>query len=157
MKAKFKKLHPSAELPTYAKLGDAGMDLYACVDKDTQGAFKGEDGKYRIRIYPATRKLIPTELSMELPFGYEAQVRSKSGLALKNGISVLNSPGTIDAGYRGPVGIILINHGHSFFDAVHGSKIAQMVIKSVEQAEIEEVDELSDSERGEGGFGSTGQ
>jgi len=158
MKVKFKKLHPNAKLPSYAKPGDAGMDLCACLDMiNWSKVMNPED--YAIYVAPGTIELIPIGLSMELPPGYEAQIRPRSGLALKEGITVLNSPGTIDEGYRGPVGIILINHLQSNFSfkVTNGMKIAQMVIKPVERAEIEEVEELSDTERGQGGFGSTGE
>lgn len=156
MKVRFKKLHQEAALPDYAKQGDSGMDLRACLHMISwSGVMKPED--YAIYIFPGDLKLIPTGLSMELPAGYEAQIRPKSGLALKNSITVLNSPGTVDCGFRGEIGIILINHSkNDTFVVRDGMKIAQMVIKPVEQAEIIEVEELSESERGQGGFGSTG-
>lgn len=158
LKVKFKKLHPNAKLPTYANPGDAGMDLYACLEMiKWHKLVKQED--YTIHVCPGKRELIPVGLSVELPPGYEAQIRPKSGLALMEGITVLNSPGTIDEGYRGPIGVILINLSQDNFSFVvkNGMKIAQMVIKPVEQAEIEEIEELSDTERGTGGFGSTGE
>jgi len=166
VKVKFKKLHQNAKLPTYAKPGDAGMDLYACLNM-VLGLGETPSEEVVWYLSQGNRILIPTGLSMELPLGYEAQIRPRSGLALKEGITVLNSPGTIDAAYRGAVGIILINHTNivnsrmentflKSFKIKNGMKIAQMVIKKVEQAEIEEVDELSDSERGSDGFGSTG-
>jgi dUTP pyrophosphatase len=127
--------------PSYAHEGDAGMDLYSAIDAILQ---------------PGERKLIPTGIKMAIPQGYEAQVRPKSGLALKQGISVVNTPGTIDAGYRGEVGVILINHGNESFSVQKNMKVAQMVINKIEQANIEHVEELEDSSRGAGGFGSTG-
>ncbi len=105
---------------------------------------------------PGERKLIPTGFKMALPEGYEAQVRPRSGLAIKNGISVLNTPGTIDEDYRGEVGVILVNLGSEAFTVKRGDRIAQMVIKKVEQADIEEVESLSETHRSSGGFGHTG-
>jgi dUTP pyrophosphatase len=155
---KFKKLHPGALLPTYACPGDSGMDLYACFDnkfKDWDSKCLKED--YFINVLPGERILIPTELSVELPEGYEAQVRSKSGLALKKGIVVLNSPGTVDEAYRGPLGVILINTDASYsFSVKNYTKVAQLVIKPIEQFEIVEVDELNDTVRGKDGFGHSG-
>ncbi|WP_079493265.1 dUTP diphosphatase [Maledivibacter halophilus] len=130
-----------AKLPFYAHEGDAGMDLYS-VDETV--------------ILPGDRTLIHTGIKIQLPPNTEAQIRPRSGLALKNGITVLNTPGTIDEGYRGEIGIIVINHGTEEFKVTKGMKIAQMVIKPVLRVEIKQVDELTDSERGEGGFGSTG-
>ncbi len=141
MKLRIKKLRDNAVVPRYAHEGDAGLDLYSTVDAV---------------IMPGQRTLIPTGIAIELPPQTEAQIRPRSGLALKNGITVINSPGTIDAGYRGEIGIVLINHGSEPFSVTVGSKIAQMVINRFETAEIEEADELSDSERGTGGYGSTG-
>lgn len=138
---KIKKLSDEAIIPKYAKKGDAGADLYSIEDTI---------------IKPNERKLIHTGIAIELPENHEAQVRSRSGLALKNGIVVLNSPGTVDEGYRGEVGVILCNLGQVDFAITKGMKIAQMVIKPVEQARFLEVEQLSDSDRGQGGFGSTG-
>nr|VFK19884.1 MAG: deoxyuridine 5'-triphosphate nucleotidohydrolase [Candidatus Kentron sp. LPFa] len=118
------------------------MDLFSCIDTV---------------IEPGKVALVGTGLSIELPPNTEAQVRPKSGLALKNNVTVLNTPGTIDEGYRGEVGVILINHGSAPFAIQKGMKIAQMVIKPVIRVEITEVDTLGDSRRGEGGFGSTGK
>ncbi|MEM4625446.1 MAG: dUTP diphosphatase [Candidatus Pacearchaeota archaeon] len=140
MRLKFKKLKNNARLPIYANPYDAGMDLFStehCILR------KGE------------RKLISTGLAVEIPNGYELQIRPRSGLALKKGISVLNTPGTIDAGYRGEIGIILINHGDEDFEVKEGDRIAQAVLNKIEIAEIEETDELTQSQRGTGGFGST--
>jgi dUTP pyrophosphatase len=130
-------------LPEYATLHAAGMDLRADIAE-------------RIVLKPLERKLIPTGLFIELPVGYEAQVRPRSGLALKKGITVLNTPGTIDADYRGEIGVILINLSSEDFVVEDGERIAQMVISAHEQAEWEEVETLSPSDRGEGGFGHTG-
>lgn len=132
-------------LPTYETPGSAGMDLRAAL----------ADGEH-VDILPGRRALIPTGLSIALPDGFEAQVRPRSGLALKHGITCLNSPGTIDADYRGEVGVILINHGWEAFRIQRGDRIAQMVIAPVVQAGWMEVDELPASDRGAGGFGSTG-
>ena len=130
-------------LPKYMSHAASGMDLYAAVDNE-------------VILKPGERKLIPTGFKMALPEGYEAQVRPRSGLAIKNGISVLNTPGTIDEDYRGEVGVILINLGQEDFKVKRGDRIAQMVIKKVEQASIEIVDKLDDTHRSSGGFGHTG-
>lgn len=132
------------ELPTYATKGSAGMDLRANLQED-------------VVIAPGERKLISTGLFIELPVGYEAQIRPRSGLALKKGVTVLNSPGTIDADYRGEIGIILINHGEESFTVANGERIAQMVIAKHETVEFEQVESLDETERGSGGFGSTGK
>lgn len=131
------------QLPTYATPQSAGMDLRANIDAT-------------ITLKPMERKLIPTGLFMALPEGYEAQVRPRSGLALKHGITVLNSPGTIDADYRGEVGVILINLSQEDFIINDGERIAQMVIARHETADFEQVEVLDDTERGEGGYGHTG-
>jgi dUTP pyrophosphatase len=136
-----KRLSPSATLPSYAHPGDAGLDLYAAV---------------AVSIDPGETKLVSTGISIELPPNTEAQVRPRSGLALKHGLTVLNTPGTIDQGYRGEVGVILINHGRARFDVQAGMKIAQMVIASCVTVTVEESDDLSGTARGQGGFGSTG-
>lgn len=130
-------------LPEQAKPGDAGWDLKAGIEKE-------------IMIAPGDIKLIPTNVAIELPHGYEAQIRSRSGLALNNGIFVLNSPGTIDSGYRGGIGVILANFGKVPFIVTPGMKIAQMVISEYTIADLIHVGELNSSERGEKGFGSTG-
>lgn len=130
-------------LPSYATEHSAGMDLLAAVVEPKILA-------------PGDRALIPTGLSIALPDGYEAQVRPRSGLALKNGISLVNSPGTIDADYRGEVGVIVINHGAEPFTIERGMRIAQMVIAPYTRAAFSEVLELPTSDRGAGGFGSTG-
>lgn len=131
------------ELPFYATSQSAGMDLQAAVEAD-------------IVIRPGARALVKTGLSIALPEGYEAQIRPRSGLALKFGVTVLNTPGTIDADYRGEIGVILINHGEDAFIVTRGMRIAQMVIAPYTRATMQSVAELSATERGEGGFGSTG-
>jgi dUTP diphosphatase len=136
-----KRLSESATLPAYAHPGDAGLDLFAAV---------------ALSIEPGESKLVGTGISIELPPQSEAQVRPRSGLALKHGVTVLNTPGTIDHGYRGEVGVILINHGRARFDVQPGMKIAQMVIAPCLTVSVEESGELSGSVRGQGGFGSTG-
>ena len=130
-------------LPSYETADSAGMDLRAAVAE-------------AITIEPGKRALVPTGLKMALPRGYEAQIRPRSGLALKKGITLPNTPGTIDADYRGEVGIILINHGEEAFEVARGDRIAQLVLAPVTIATWVEVDELSETARGEGGFGSTG-
>jgi dUTP pyrophosphatase len=130
-------------LPHYATHGAAGLDLIAAVEEE-------------IELLPGQRAAVPCGIAIELPHGYEAQVRPRSGLALNQGVTVLNAPGTIDSDYRGEVKAILINHGAEPYLIKRGAKIAQMVIARHEQAEIMESDALSDSARGAGGFGSTG-
>lgn len=130
-------------LPQYQSIGSAGMDLLAAVDQS-------------ITIKPGEIKLVATGIAIALEPGYEAQVRPRSGLALKNGITVLNSPGTIDSDYRGEICVILINHSQTEFEITRGMRIAQMVITKYQQAKIEVVDLLTDTERGASGFGSTG-
>ena len=139
-----KKLDERAVIPEYATLLSAGADLHAVLDEP-------------VTIKPLERKLIKTGLAIALPAGLEAQVRPRSGLALKKGITVLNTPGTIDADYRGEIGVILINLSSEDFIVNNGERIAQMIITSHEQASFREVDELSSTERGTGGFGSTGK
>ncbi len=141
IKVKIKKIKDNATIPKYAHQGDAGVDLYSTED-------------YTLK--PGERALVSTGIKIALPEGYEAQVRPKSGLAVKHGISVVNSPGTVDSGYRGEVCCIMINHGNEEFKIESGKKIAQMVFNKVEAAEFEEVEELDETTRGEGGFGSTG-
>ena len=131
-------------LPQYATSQSAGIDLRANLSE-------------AITLKPMERKLIPTGLFIELPEGYEAQIRPRSGLALKHGITVLNTPGTIDADYRGEIGVILINLSNEDFTIEHGERICQMVIARHEQAEWIQVDELNETERGAGGFGHTGK
>lgn len=133
-------------LPAYETVGSAGMDLRAAVAEDAP-----------VTLAPGARALIPTGLKIALEPGFEAQVRPRSGLALKHGITCLNSPGTIDSDYRGEVGVILINHGDLPFEIRRGERIAQMVIAWHEQAAITEVAALDETARGSGGFGSTGR
>ncbi len=130
-------------LPTYATEQSAGMDLRANIDAP-------------MVLQPLERRLVPTGLHIALPEGYEAQVRPRSGLALKHGITVLNAPGTIDADYRGEVGVVLINLSNVPFTINDGERIAQMVIARHETAELVEVERLNDTERGAGGYGHTG-
>lgn len=131
------------ELPKYETVHSAGMDVRADLSES-------------ITLMPMERKLIPTGLFLEIPEGFECQVRPRSGLALKKGVTVLNSPGTIDADYRGEVGVILINLSNESFIIEHGERIAQLVFAKVETATFDLVENLSDTQRGEGGFGSTG-
>lgn len=131
-------------LPAYETASSAGMDLRAFVDAD-------------VVLKPFERKLIPTGLYIELPDGYEAQIRPRSGLAIKSGITVLNSPGTIDADYRGEIKVILINLSQDDFIIKSGDRVCQMVIAKHEKAEFVEVDGISETERGAGGFGHTGK
>ena len=139
----------SNPLPEYSTKYSAGMDLKANL--------KYEEGNDKVvSINPGERALIPTGLYIHLPYGYEAQIRPRSGLALKYGITVLNTPGTIDADYRGEIGVCLINHGNDTFDVHHGDRIAQIVFAQVEQVQLIEVDKLDNTERGDGGFGHTG-
>lgn len=130
-------------LPSYATEQSAGMDLMAACDAD-------------MTLEPGQTMMVPTGFAMALPAGFEAQVRPRSGLAAKHGVTVLNSPGTIDADYRGEVKVILINHGQSPLTITRGMRIAQMVIAPVTHATLTQVTELSETTRGEGGFGSTG-
>lgn len=138
-----KKLYPDVQLPEYQTQGSAGLDLQAYI-------------KEPIILKPGEIILVPTGLAIALQEGYEAQIRPRSGLALKNGITVLNSPGTIDADYRGEICVILINHSKQDFTITCGLRIAQMVISQYAFASIVEVEELSATNRGAGGFGSTG-
>jgi dUTP pyrophosphatase len=145
MKVGIQKLPHAGDLPLphYATPGSAGLDLLAAIDAD-------------IELKPGARMAVPTGIAIELPLGVEAQVRPRSGLALNHGITCLNSPGTIDSDYRGEIKAILINHSDVAFRISRGMKIAQMVIARHEQAELVEVDALTGSARGAGGFGSTG-
>ena len=130
-------------LPEYMSEHAAGMDLCAAVDSP-------------LLLGPGERAIVPTGIFIALPPGYEAQVRPRSGLAIKNGISVVNAPGTIDADYRGEVGVILVNLGREPFEIARGMRVAQMVVAPVTRAAVKVVEKLPDSARGEGGFGSTG-
>ena len=141
---KVKVLDNSITLPKYETVSSAGMDIRAFIP----------EGK--IEIEPQERKLIRTGLCLEIPKGYEVQIRPRSGLALKNGITVLNSPGTIDADYRGELRVILINHSADIFSITNEMRIAQMVVAQFSRVDLLEVEDLSETDRGEGGFGSTG-
>ncbi|MCX6179659.1 MAG: dUTP diphosphatase [Chlorobiales bacterium] len=143
LKVKIVRLNKQAVLPVYATAHAAGMDISACIDDP-------------ITIEPFKTALIPSGFALELPEGYEAQLRPRSGLALRSLISLPNTPATIDADYRGEVKVILINYGMEPFTVRHGDRIAQMVVAKVEQVCFEEVEELSTTGRGEGGFGHTG-
>lgn len=158
MQIKFKKLNPKAEVPRYMSEGASGMDVKACLTAhDGVGHCDVLDSSI-IRCYLSARqrKAIPTGLSAEIPKGYEIQVRPRSGLALKYGVTVLNTPGTIDSDYRGEIKIILANLGDDTFVIEDGDRIAQLIVVPVVRADIEESVELSETERGSGGFGSTG-
>ena len=141
MTVKVLRTDPAAQLPTYAHPGDAGMDVRSIEN---------------VTLAPGARALVRTGLVLMLPRDAEAQVRPRSGLALKHGVTVLNAPGTIDAGYRGEVGVILVNLGAEPFAVEKGMKIAQLVIAPVTQAGVVEVAEVDETDRGAGGFGSTG-
>ncbi len=133
--------HP---LPRYMTRHAAGMDLHAALDKD-------------LVLHPGARALVPTGIAIALPEGYEAQVRPRSGLALRHGIALVNSPGTIDPDYRGEIGVIVINHGTEAFTIRNGERIAQLVIAPFVRAVFREVEELDETARGDGGFGHTGR
>src|SRR5690554_4676026 len=145
MKVAFKRLPHAGDLPlpAYETPSSAGMDLRAALSEP-------------LVLQPGQRFLIPTGLQMALPHGFEAQVRPRSGLAIKHGITMLNSPGTIDADYRGEVKVIAINHGSESFEIKHGDRIAQLVIAPVVQVQVVLSENLDQTDRGEGGFGSTG-
>lgn len=141
IKVKIQKIKET-KTPAYAHKGDAGVDLFSTED---------------YVLGPMERTLISTGIKIAVPLGYEAQVRPKSGLAIKHGISVLNTPGTVDSGYRGEVMVIAVNLGREEYKIKKGDKVAQMVFNKVEEAQFEEVDELEKTSRNEGGFGSTGK
>lgn len=138
----FKKTNKNAIIPTYAKEGDSCCDLYAIED---------------VTIVPGKRRLIDTGIAIELSRGFEAQIRPRSGNAWKHGVTVLNAPGTIDYGYRNSIKVMLINHGENYFVIKKGDRIAQMKFSPTYKGHFIEIDKLSDSERGIGGFGSTGR
>lgn len=146
LQLKIKRLSHSEgiELPSYKTTDSAGMDIRAAVDE-------------AVLLKPGERALIPSGLQFAIPKGYEIQVRPRSGLAIKHGITMLNSPGTIDADYRGEVKLIVINHGKHNFKIERGERLAQLIIAPVVQMSIQEVEEISETQRGEGGFGSTGR
>ena len=139
---RIRKVAADAVIPRYAHPGDAGLDLFAAEE---------------VEIPPGESRMVHTGIAVQVPPGSEAQVRPRSGLALKYQVTVLNSPGTVDEGYRGEVGVILINHGNAPFTVNKDMRIAQMVIKPVLTVEVEEADELTQTARGNGGFGSTGE
>jgi dUTP pyrophosphatase len=144
MQVYIKRLHSfDLPLPRYMTAGAAGLDLYAAVEKE-------------MTIAPGQRVLVPTGIAMALPEGYEAQIRPRSGLALKYGLTLLNTPGTIDCDYRGEIKLIVINLGDKEYILQKGERIAQMIFSRVEKAELVEVDSLDDTDRGAGGFGHTG-
>lgn len=143
LKFKIMKLRKNAILPEYQTEHSAGMDLCACIEEP-------------IKMKPMERKMIPTGISIELPAGYEAQVRARSGMSIKFGITMVNGVGTIDGDYRGEIGALVINLSKEDFVVEPDMRIAQLVIAKYEQVEWDEVDELSETKRGKGGFGSTG-
>ncbi len=144
VKVLIKKLNPSVQLPSYKSNGASGMDLMAFIDKS-------------INLKPGTSCLVPTGLSVAFPKEYEIQIRPRSGLAAKNNISVLNTPGTVDSDYRGEIKIILFNHSNENFIINNNDRIAQMVLTPIIKIELEETNELPESVRGREGFGSTGK
>jgi dUTP pyrophosphatase len=143
-RVEFKKLRPDAVVPKYMTPGAAGLDLSAAIDQP-------------IEVQPGERRMVPIGLAVAIPPGFEGSVRPRSGLAIKHGLTLVNAPGTVDSDFRGQLQVIVINHGREPFVINHGERIAQMVIAPVAQAEVVEVDELSETERGSGGFGSTGR
>lgn len=143
LKIKVKKLRSQAQLPRYMSRHAAGMDVFACPDEE-------------MVIEPGCRAVVPTGIALAIPVGFEAQVRPRSGLALHRGVTLVNAPGTIDADYRGELGVILINHGADNFIVSDGDRIAQLVIAPVQMAIFEQVEELDETDRNEGGFGHTG-
>lgn len=139
-----KKVNEKAIIPKYESLGASGLDLSACLDE-------------KIIIKPGDKKLIPIGISLAIPKEYEIQIRPRSGLAAKNSVSVLNTPGTIDSDYRGEIKVILFNFGKTDFEVINGLRVAQMVLCPIAKAELHEVKSLDNTNRGEGGFGSTGK
>ncbi|MGI9369463.1 MAG: dUTP diphosphatase [Ruegeria sp.] len=137
---------PEIQLPSYESAGAAGADVRANLP-----------GGVSVVLRPGQRTLVPTGLRIEIPMGYEVQVRPRSGLALKHGITLPNTPGTIDSDYRGPLGVIVLNAGQEPFEITHGERIAQLIVAPVLQADFELADDLSETVRGSGGFGSTGR
>ena len=142
-KIQIKRLSKKVLIPKYETSGSSGMDIAAHIDKN-------------VIIEPGKKALIPTGFTLSIPKGFEVQIRPRSGLAVKNNVSVLNTPGTIDSDYRGEIKVILINFGKEKFVVENGSRIAQMIVCPVEQVSLEEVQDLEKTDRGEGGFGSTG-
>ena len=144
VKVLIKKLNPAVKIPTYKTTGASGMDLMAFIEQP-------------IKLAPKSSCLVPTGLSVAFAEDFEIQIRPRSGLAVKNNISVLNTPGTIDSDYRGEIKIILFNHGSSEFVINNKDRVAQMILTPVQKMELEEVENLPDTSRGKGGFGSTGK
>lgn len=143
MQVNITKLHEQAILPEYQTAGAAGMDLHACLEEP-------------LLLQPMERRMVPTGFAIAVPLGHEAQIRARSGLSLKHGITTVNGIGTVDADYRGEVGVLLVNLGQEVFEITPGMRIAQMVIAKYERAVWTEVATLDETERGTGGFGSTG-
>ena len=143
IQVKVKKLHPDAIVPAYMTEHAAGMDLCTVIEEP-------------LVLAPGERTLLPTGLAMEIPPGYEGQVRPRSGLALKKGLALVNSPGTIDADYRGEIGVIIINHGNQPVEIMPGDRVAQLIIAPVTRAALVEVEDLNATARSAGGFGHTG-
>lgn len=143
MQIKITKLHEKAILPDYQTAGASGADLHACLDEP-------------IVLEPMERRMVPTGLAMAIPAGYEVQIRARSGMSIKHGITMVNGIGTIDSDYRGELGVLLVNLGQQAFTIEPGMRIAQMVVACYEVAEWQEVDALDETERGGGGYGSTG-
>ena len=143
VKILIKRLSSKVKMPQYKTIGSSGMDIAAFLDNE-------------ILIKPSEKKIIPTGVKLKIPKGYEVQIRPRSGLAANNDITVLNTPGTIDSDYRGEIKVILFNHGKNIFKVENGLRIAQMVLCPVIEAKLSEVEIIDETERGEGGFGSTG-
>ena len=143
VKILIKRLSSKVTMPQYKTIGSSGMDIAAFIDNE-------------ILIKPSEKKIIPTGIKLKIPKGYEVQIRPRSGLAANNDITVLNTPGTIDSDYRGEIKVILFNHGKNIFKVENGLRIAQMVLCPVIEANLSEVEIIDETERGEGGFGSTG-
>ena len=143
VKILIKRLSSKVTMPQYKTIGSSGMDIAAFLDNE-------------ILIKPSEKKIIPTGIKLKIPKGYEVQIRPRSGLAANNDITVLNTPGTIDSDYRGEIKVILFNHGKNIFKVENGLRIAQMVLCPVIEAKLSEVEIIDETERGDGGFGSTG-
>lgn len=143
VKILIKRLSSKVTMPQYKTIGSSGMDIAAFLDNE-------------ILIQPSEKKIIPTGIKLKIPKGYEVQIRPRSGLAANNDVTVLNTPGTIDSDYRGEIKVILFNHGKNVFKVENGLRIAQMVLCPVIEAKLSEVEIIDETERGEGGFGSTG-
>ena len=143
VKILIKRLSSKVTMPQYKTIGSSGMDIAAFIDNE-------------ILIKPSEKKIIPTGIKLKIPKGYEVQIRPRSGLAASNDVTVLNTPGTIDSDYRGEIKVILFNHGKNIFKVENGLRIAQMVLCPVIEADLSEVEIIDETERGEGGFGSTG-